>query len=118
MQVLLREMGQAKTAEHRLDIIAKLQKDQQSRLAIQNTLKEIAEKLGDSKAMIMPTGSPQPNEKVDRCYEKVVDAYMGSCTLYRGNDYRFKDMHVFENLCRNGHDAEDIKTAISNACQK
>jgi len=116
-QVLLRELDQANTTEVRSDIVSQLLVDQKSRIAIRKTLERIAGRLGSNDVMIQREGGLEASLEVDLCYEGSVDEYMGSCIAYRGNDYRFKDMHVFENLCRDGHALDSIRKAIMDECR-
>ena len=115
-QVLLRELDDANTTLARSEIVKQLIIEQKSRLAIRKTLERIAGRLGSSEAMVLRTSVLKPDLEVDRCYEASVDEYMGSCIAYRENDYRLKDVHVFENLCRDGHTVESIRKAIQDEC--
>merc|ERR1711973_163577 len=72
---LLRQLQESNTTSSRLDLLHQLEAEQQARVDIETTLRDIAMMLGSNMDLLMDMRDIQPNDTLDDCYEASVELY-------------------------------------------
>jgi len=116
-EALVRQLQESNTTSSRLDLLKQLEAEQQARVDIETTLRDIAMELGSSIDSLKEIRDILPSDELDDCYEASVEFYLHTCnSKHRDNDYRLRNMQIFMNLCNSGVTQEKINKAIKNVC--
>jgi len=113
---LFYQLKDAKTAEERLELLKKMQIEEETRLEIHESMKAIVGKLVDQPAYFMTPHTTKTTEEQDHCYEQALVKFHETCTQFSEFDHAKRDLHVFANLCNEGKSVESIFGAIEEVC--
>jgi len=113
---LVYQLEDAKTSEERLELLAKLQVEEEAKFMIHESMKSIVGKLVKDPSLFMTPQKTATTEEQDHCYEQAVIKFDEACSQFSKYDYYKRDLHIFANLCNKGEPIESIYTAIDEVC--
>jgi len=113
---LVYQLEDAKTPEERMEILQKLQVEEEAKFMVHESMKSIVGKIVKDPSIFMAPQKTATTEEQDHCYEQAVVKFDEACTQFSKYDHYKRDLHIFANLCSKGEPIESIYAAIDDVC--